>query len=261
MTVEKFQDSISLLPTDLIAETDRLRCAPRKAKIHWGRWASLAACIAVMLYSSWLLSSGIFTGSSADTAAVIATVAGADAAPASAERTENFAVYQGEAAPEEAAAQEILEEETGANQKCEIAGTTSGNGAEANACLTPSQPGSTISFDSHAVMVIQTREELEDYFRDFGAAFQLVDLFEKLSRYDADWFTQHDLLLIRTITGAEDFVPGILGLTRTEEESWEVTLSSDGAGENEVQWHLWMELEKNRIPDGTNVTIAYEQEG
>lgn len=262
MTAEKFQDAISLLSTDLIAETDKLRCAPRRVKLHWGRWASMAACLAVILYSSWLLSSGIFTGSGTKSSDVVATVACADAAPASAERIEDFAVYQGEAAPEEeAATQEIPDAEAGANQKSEIAGSTSGSRADVNACLTPLNADSTLCFDSQTVMVVQTREELDTYYEDFSGAFRLDGLYESLESYDEAWFANHDLLLVRTVTDAEDTVPEIVSLTQTGGDTWEVTLSHSGKESRLYSWHLWMETEKDLIPDGTKVTLTYEQEG
>ena len=44
-----------MLPGDLIAETDKLRCHPRKPVIHWRRWVAAAACLVLVLSCSLLL--------------------------------------------------------------------------------------------------------------------------------------------------------------------------------------------------------------
>lgn len=49
MTAEKLQDAIGLLPSDLIAATDRLRTAPRSRVIQWKHWAAMAACFVLLM--------------------------------------------------------------------------------------------------------------------------------------------------------------------------------------------------------------------
>lgn len=49
MTAEKLQDAISLLPSDLIKATDRLRTAPRTRVIRWQHWAAMAACFVLLM--------------------------------------------------------------------------------------------------------------------------------------------------------------------------------------------------------------------
>ena len=43
MTSEKLHDALSLLPADLVAETDALRTQAKKPQVHWQRWAAMAA--------------------------------------------------------------------------------------------------------------------------------------------------------------------------------------------------------------------------
>ena len=71
MTSEKLHDALSLLPADLVAETDALRTKPKKHQVHWQRWAAMAACLAVVLLAGTLFSR-LFgrMGSSKTTAAV-----------------------------------------------------------------------------------------------------------------------------------------------------------------------------------------------
>ena len=54
MTAEKLHDALSLLPADLITETDKLRTNPRPKVIAWKRVLPMAACFAL------LLSCGVF---------------------------------------------------------------------------------------------------------------------------------------------------------------------------------------------------------
>lgn len=49
MTAEKLQDAITLLPSDLIAATDRLRRAPRIRVIRWQHWTAMAACFVLLM--------------------------------------------------------------------------------------------------------------------------------------------------------------------------------------------------------------------
>lgn len=52
MTAEQLHDALTLLPADLVAETDRLRC-PRAKTIPWKRLWAMAACFALVLGCGW----------------------------------------------------------------------------------------------------------------------------------------------------------------------------------------------------------------
>lgn len=54
MTAEQLHDALGLLPSDLIAEADARRCAPKKTVIRWQRWAAMAAC-AVLAFGCTLV--------------------------------------------------------------------------------------------------------------------------------------------------------------------------------------------------------------
>ena len=56
MTSEKLHDALSLLPADLVAETDALRTQAKKPQVHWQRWAAMAACLAVVLLAGTMFS-------------------------------------------------------------------------------------------------------------------------------------------------------------------------------------------------------------
>ena len=71
MTSEKLHDALSLLPADLVAETDALRTQAKKPQVHWQRWAAMAACLAVVLLAGTMFSHFFgHMGSSKTTAAV-----------------------------------------------------------------------------------------------------------------------------------------------------------------------------------------------
>lgn len=71
MTAEKLQDAISLLPTDLVAATDRLRTAPHTRVIRWKQWVSLAACLVLLLSTGLVFRRNILPGMGAKTEAVM----------------------------------------------------------------------------------------------------------------------------------------------------------------------------------------------
>ncbi len=93
MTADKLHEALNLLPGDLIAETDALRCRPRKAQLHWQRWTAMAACFAVVLLAGAVFGiSSLRTGKS-DSAAMTMqapeTWAAAEAAPEAEDRALN----------------------------------------------------------------------------------------------------------------------------------------------------------------------------
>lgn len=49
MTVHDLHDALNLLPSDLITAADRIRTVPAPRVIHWQRWASLAAVLALVV--------------------------------------------------------------------------------------------------------------------------------------------------------------------------------------------------------------------
>lgn len=49
MTPEQIHDALNLLPSDLIAEADKLRTSPRKKTLYFRGWIATAACAALVL--------------------------------------------------------------------------------------------------------------------------------------------------------------------------------------------------------------------
>ena len=99
MNPEIIHDALTLLPGDLITPVDKLRSHPAKPKIHWHRWAALAACLAVIICINFLLQQG--KGGSTES---ITMQTPAEAPAAAAPMDQEVAAE--EAAPKEAAPQE-----------------------------------------------------------------------------------------------------------------------------------------------------------
>ena len=59
MTVDTLHDALTLLPADLVAQTDERRCR-KSRRIHWQRWAAMAACLVLILGGTLLFRSRLF---------------------------------------------------------------------------------------------------------------------------------------------------------------------------------------------------------
>ncbi len=85
MTVDTLHDALTLLPADLVAQTDARRCR-KGGHIHWQRWAAMAACLTLILGGGLLFSrSRLFRMGKASANALRTENAMADAAEAPAE--------------------------------------------------------------------------------------------------------------------------------------------------------------------------------
>ena len=118
MTVHDLHDALNLLPSDLITAADKVRTTPKTTVIHWRRWVSLAACLALLIFGAGQL---LFNNSLLNhvvmqkEAAAEAPAAAAPMAPRPAEQE----IAADEAIPEEPAA-----EVTAAEAPAEMGGTS-----------------------------------------------------------------------------------------------------------------------------------------
>ena len=109
MTVQDLHDALNLLPSDLVAATDKLRTGPKPKVIQWRRWVSLAAVLALVVGTSLVFQQKIMPSKSASSEcaaeapaamapepesgmtgadSAIVEVPAADAAPAEGSRTD-----------------------------------------------------------------------------------------------------------------------------------------------------------------------------
>lgn len=103
MTVDKLHDALSLLPGDLVAATDRLRCGSRSRVTHWRRWAALAACLVLVLSTGLVFYQNILPGMGGASESV--AEAPAAMAPAAAEDQLETLAPAAEAEPRETIAE------------------------------------------------------------------------------------------------------------------------------------------------------------
>lgn len=62
MTVHDLHDALTLLPSDLVTATDKLRNSAGRKVIQWRRWLSLAACLVLVLSVTLVFGRGILPG-------------------------------------------------------------------------------------------------------------------------------------------------------------------------------------------------------
>lgn len=276
MTVDKLHDAIGLLPGDLIAEADKKRNGRPKV-IRWKRYAAMAACLALILYSGFLFQGKIlpgFGGAAENLKEYAADAApmeqAAMAEPAAAEAGTQASAYNGEMAvsgSSETAAEETLcalptapaeAERSETTLLEEDAAPTAGIGSRG--VETPLKP-STACFSSGAVVtLIQSRNELNEYLESKDWIYDLAEMTEICEPYDAVWFEENDLLLI-----AERCVPVGSDCSATpvmeQDGIWYICISNtlpDPENAENTAWHLLLELEKGRIPDEDSVMLIYE---
>ena len=278
MNAEQFHDALSLLPSDLIAETDKLRASPKSRVIPWKRWASLAACLVLIFGCGWaVVRSGLlgFSGGSTKTASF--DEAAAECAP-----QEPAAMYSNQKTTEAAqgtndssvslAPQEDLTDNApaDANREMEEAMTPTGYPADgsyfidlnaAQSILTyPAQDGN-LCIDSSQTALIRTAAGLENYLGSWGDYFNLYALEEACAAFDEGWFECFDLLLIRVDTEKSELHPVIDSFTLTGPESCEIVICSPLMPEDNSPdpacWHILLPVEKDLLPEAIDITLLF----
>lgn len=258
MTAEKLHDALNLLPGDLIAATDKLRTQPRKKVLHLRQWVSLAACLAVMIYGGWLISSGFDKSASTDAAmqmeGAVETYAAAaeDAAPAEGS-AETRATVSGDSkdAPAEAEAKE--------EGLCELPIAAD---AAAQSVETPQNQDSTACYlSTPRIRVLRSRTELEDYFTYYAYRYDFTVLEARCTAYDDGWFESHDLLLIALHAVPVDQTCEVTSITE-ENGTWYVCIADYrnhiATADICTDWHLLIETEKDQIPSNDSIQLIFE---
>lgn len=237
MTAEKLHEAITLLPGDLITAVDRVRSHPRRAKAALNRWASLAACLAVLLLGGLALKTMLASGLAKSSMA--APAANADAAE------EKALASQSVEAAEEAESPEAR------------AGTNGVQGAAVSAqgFLTPPLQGKTTG---PQVAILRSREELDAYCAAYADAYDLTALLAGSTGWEEAYFAENDLLLV-VLEGPESACPQPQSLRQAEPTGWELTfIREDAAGD--ALWHILIPIPKDRIPPEDTVTVHWEEE-
>ena len=237
MTGEQFHDVLTLLPADLIAQADELRCRKRKI-IPWKRYAALAACFAVVLFSAAVYRSVQQKNANTEMAA---------AAPFAAMRDTEDAAAEDAAAPRDAA--QGVPETAAPNAMAD-------SGIHFTCVETPVNVHTTASFvHGPSATGITSREELDAYLSKWDRLYLLDTLRDACSSYDEDWFASHDLLLIPL-----DGVPAGQSCTVTEmtlqDGVCDITIAFTGEETEEItNYHVAVPTEKGAVSDAEQITV------
>lgn len=221
MTGEQFHDALTLLPEDLIARADAVRS--RKPKIiHWQRYASLAACCALLVLCGALYESRSAKSTSPE---MVSAFRDAD----SAQRTDE--------AP------------------------ASGNSGAVDAgiavppCLEVSNlPGKAEDAAFPAVHLFDSREALEEGLSEMGESWDISGLEMACEGFDERFFASQDLLLI--------FSQDVTGACEVQDITWQangctvkIAVHPDGR-EDTTNYAVLIPTQKGEIFPG-NVAVVY----
>ena len=221
MTGEQFHDALTLLPEDLIARADEVRI--RKPKIiHWRRYASLAACCALLVLCGVLYQNRPVKTASNE---IIKACSPADSAPEMAQAPASGdlgAMDAGIAAP----------------QCLEIPDLS--NGAEDAAFPT--------------VSLFDNREALEEGLSEMGEFWDISGLEMACEGFDDSFFNSQDLLLIfsQDVTGACE----VQDIAWTQNGCTVKIAVHPGGREDTTNYVALIPTQKGEIFPG-NVTVVY----
>lgn len=278
MTPETLHDALGLLSGDLITAVDKLRSKAPKKQVHWMRYASIAACLALILYGGFLVMTEFLpkagNTSSADQAAAEAV---RDLSPAE-EEIQLDGIAQSPAATQAAAGEVQNGAASGSSEKAEepaisdssqeplaptgypASGSYFANLSATQYCMTNLYPDSTLNISSEPeTVLIQSREELETYYQEYLDIFELGTFWESCAMYIDTWFEDHDLLMIRLGTSKSEYVPEVQSLTLTSETACEIAVTLAEMPEDNTldpaYWHILMEVKKNVLQEEDTVTV------
>ena len=247
MTAETLHDALTLLPADLIAQADRKRNR-KPVRVHWQRWAAMAACLAVILSFGLLLRSRLLYGGAKSASAEMSLQAAAD-----------------NCAPEEAAAEVPAAGTTAAAPQSapplqDSAAATMWSGQGIRYVNTPDNLYTTgCRVHGPEVTLITSREALDAYLDNWDLDYFLDELRTACQDYDDVWFADHDLVLIPIYPVSADGSVTATEVTETEDAlEIYIAVSQPDADAECTTWHILLETEKGRISNAGAITVVYE---
>lgn len=254
MTAETLHDALTLLPADLIAETDKKRNR-KPIRIHWQRWTAMAACLAVILGFGLLLRSRLLYGNSKSASAEFALQEAMD-----------------NCAPEEAAAAEV----PAAGSPADNGTATAASRAEPqlqDSAVSATAPDQGIRYmhtpdnlyttaatiHGPEITLVPSREALDAYLDNWDLDYFLDELRTACEDYDDVWFEAHDLVLIPVCPVSGDGIVTVTEVTETEDAlEVHIAVSRPGTDAECTTWHILLETEKGQIANADAVTVVYE---
>ena len=253
MTSRQLLDALTLLPDDLILETDRRRNAPPQL-ISLRRCLSVAACLVLVLSSVLFLTRLTQPKGATETAVYDAAEAPAALSP--------------EAAVEEAPAEKCAPMEQGPAAGSAMGSLENRNSVTSGATdfpalrlQTPRKTGGTASYSSTPrVTLVRSPEELRDYITHYDYQYHFENMEAAIAGFDSLWFEDHDLLLL-----AIHLVPttGSCEITSFAESNGalEIHVAHDAVvpeGPVTTDYHFLLTLEKEQIPSKDAVNLILD---
>lgn len=290
MTAEKLHDALSLLPSDLITATDKVRTQPGKTVIHWRRWVSMAACAVLVLGVSFVFVN-VFLPKGGSKEAALEMAADCAAEEPAAVMGESAAVTGSDAQPYSGLDTIVLTPTIGASEAEEAASGSSVNGASGDVpiagCTSETQPpeiavdlastqyiltsahqNSSVNMSANPqTVLIPSREALDAYYAQMQGLFDLASFYESCRAYDEVWFESHDLLVLRLgmDCGTMGYqVTGFEAQEYCEPPAWEITLTpeefgTDLSADSNAYWHILLPVDKNLLTDQTIILVEMEE--
>lgn len=236
MTTAQLHDAIGLLPVDLIAETDELRCR-KQPRLHWQRYAAMAAA-AVLVICGGVLSWRLLPGTTSKTAA---------AAPEAAQFAADSANMADEALP---GAQAPMADGAGADNGSPNLATASTLSVQYAAT-----PALTEAAQPTYVALITSQQDWQTYRQQQEGNFDLTQLDTVMDSRDEGYFESQDVVLV-CVDASASHGPAVQDMV-WDEGSLEIRLDSMSAEEDAglTCWHIVLDVEKGALTDADQIQL------
>lgn len=235
MTTAQLHDAIGLLPVDLIAETDCLRCR-KQPRLSWQRYAAMAAA-AVLVICGGVISWRLLPGSKTA------------AAPEAAQFAAASATVANEALP---GAQAPMADAAGADNGSPNLATAAS--LAVHYAATPALTEAAQTQPTY-VALMTSLEDWQTYRQQQEGSYDLTQLDTVMDSRDETYFEYQDLVLIR-LDASASAGPAVQNMV-WEEGSLEIYLNNTATEEDADQtcWHIALDVEKGALADADQIQL------
>ena len=235
MTTAQLHDAIGLLPVDLIAETDVLRCR-KQPRLHWQRYAAMAAA-AVLVICGGVISWRLLPGSKTA------------AAPEAAQFAAASATVADEALP---GAQAPMADAAGADNGSPNLATAAS--LAVHYAATPALTEAAQTQPTY-VALMTSLEDWQTYRQQQEGSYDLTQLDTVMDSRDEGYFESQDLVLIR-LDASASAGPAVENMV-WEEGSLDIYLNNVATQEDAGQtcWHIALDVEKGALADADQIQL------
>lgn len=235
MTTAQLHDAIGLLPVDLIAETDCLRCR-KQPRLSWQRYAAMAAA-AVLVICGGVIGWRLLPGSKTA------------AAPEAAQFAAASATVADEALP---GAQAPMADAAGADNGSPNLATAAS--LAVHYAATPALTEAAQTQPTY-VALMTSLEDWQTYRQQQEGSYDLTQLDTVMDSRDETYFESQDLVLIR-LDASASASPAVQNMV-WEEGSLEIHLNNTATEEDADQtcWHIALDVEKGALADADQIQL------